>query len=290
MEYEAPVLIRQSEKGKFEVSDSPAAQASLIKAATAGSIAVADVDGKEGGELLLAQRNFARSLVFADSTRWTIIDQYNAKSTENVIATVAAFDLDDSDSANSPAILLLDGQKGRLQILKAAEDKTYRFKKEVDVGKWTAATHLKMLFAPLTGTRTKSLLLFDSAKFALITPPGDVILPRYLERRFTYETRIKDGAYGNFVAGDINSDDRVDIVMVEYKRNHIEILTLDARGEPVPAMRFKIFEQKSYREETRQRGKFSVEPREMLIDDVTNDGKADLVTLIHDRIIVYPQD
>jgi hypothetical protein len=239
---------------------------------------------------LLAQKNFARSLVFADSTRWTIIDQYNARSTENVISAVAAFDLDRKDSDNTPEILLLDGQKGRLQILKAAEDRTYRFEKEIDVGKWTAATHLKMLFAPLSGTATNSLLLFDSAKFALITPPSNTAVPSYFERRFSYETKIKDGAYGNFVAGDINSDGRVDIVMVEYKRNHIEILALDARTKPVPAMRFKIFEQKSYRQDGRERGKFSVEPREMLIDDVTNDGKADLVTLIHDRIIVYPQD
>ena len=34
----------------------------------------------------------------------------------------------------------------------------------------------------------------------------------------------------------------------------------------------------------------SVEPREMKIADVTGDGKANLVTVIHDRIIIYPQD
>lgn len=290
VKYEAPLLVRQTERGKFKIVDSPTAQASLIKAASAGSIAVSDVDGKNGAELLLAQKNFARSMVFADSSRWTIIDQYNARSTDNVISAVAAFDIGGDSSGGVPAILLLDGQKGRLQILKAADDKTYRFQKELDVGKWAAVAHLKMLWSPLTGTQARSALLFDSDKFALITPPGGALQPRYLERRFIYETRIKDGAYGNFTAGDINSDGRADIVMVEYKRNHIEILTLDNHGKPVAAMRFKIFEQKSYRQDARRGGKFSVEPREMLIADVTNDGKADLVTLMHDRIIVYPQD
>jgi hypothetical protein len=59
--------------------------------------------------------------------------------------------------------------------------------------------------------------------------------------------------------------------------------------KPIPAMRFKIFEQKGYRE-GEARGKSSVEPRELKIADVTGDGRNDLVTIIHDRIIIYPQD
>ena len=146
-----------------------------------------------------------------------------------------------------------------------------------------------MLFAPLTGGDVRSILLFDSEKFALITPPGDGEARRRLEQQFSYETKIKDGVYGNLTAGDINSDGRAEVIMVEYKRNHIEILALDSKGEPTPAMRFKIFEQKSYRS-SKSRSKSSVEPRELEIADVTDDGKDDLVTVIHDRIIIYPQD
>jgi hypothetical protein len=54
-------------------------------------------------------------------------------------------------------------------------------------------------------------------------------------------------------------------------------------------MRFKIFEQKSYRD-AKGRPKASAEPRELTVADVTGDGKDDLITVIHDRIIVYPQD
>ncbi len=112
---------------------------------------------------------------------------------------------------------------------------------------------------------------------------------RDLKQKFSYETKIKDGVYGHLVAGDINSDDRADIIMVEYRRNHIEILALDSEVEPIPAMRFKIFEEKSYRD-SQKRVRTSVEPRELKIGDVTGDGKDDLVTVIHDRIIIYPQD
>jgi hypothetical protein len=290
VKYDPPILVRQTSVGTFEVVDSSKAQASLIKEAAAGSIAVANVDAKAGDELLLAQKNFARSLLFAEGKSWTIIDQYNANGTDNKISAVAAFDLDRRDSQEQPAILLLDGQKGKLQILKPADDLTYRFEKELDVGKWKAGTHLKMLFAPLTGGDDNSILLFDSDKFAIMTPPAGDNSQRLLEQHFSYETRIKDGGYGNLVAGDINSDERADIIMVENKRNHVEILALNPQLEPLPAMRFKLFDQKSYRRGKGGSGKFGVEPREMKLADVTGDGKDDLVTIIHDRIIVYPQD
>jgi hypothetical protein len=297
--YEPPILVRQIEKRKFEVVDSPKAQASLIKDASLPSIALANVDDKAGKELLVAQKNFARSLVFLNGWSWNVIDQYNAKSTENQISAVAAFDIYGEGLESRPAILLLDGRKGQLQILKTGDDKTYRVEKELDVGKWNAAAHLKMLFAPLTGNESrpsktgrdeaKSLLLFDSGKFALITRPNGGNAAGHLEQSFNYETKINEGIYGNLTAGDINHDGRTDIIMVEGRRNHIEILALDAGLKPIPAMRFKIFEQKSYRD-SKGVPKPNVEPRELQVADVTNDGKDDLIIVIHDRIIIYPQD
>ncbi|MHC4205808.1 MAG: FG-GAP repeat domain-containing protein, partial [Planctomycetota bacterium] len=244
---------------------------------------------KSGDELLIAQNNFARSLVFSEGQTWNVVDQYNAKSTENQILAVGAFDIDAGEPSERPSILLLDGQKGQLQILKAGNDKTYRVEKVLQVGSFSSAAHLKMLFAPLTGSDVESLLLFDSKKFALITPPSDKKFAQNLEQQFSYETKIKDGIYGNLAAGDINSDGWTDIIMVEYGRSHIEILALEADEKPVPAMRFKIFEEKSYRD-SKPRPKASAEPRELTVADVTGDGKNDLVTVIHDRIIIYPQD
>ncbi len=288
VKYESPILVRQTGKGVFEVIDSPKAQASLIKDASVSSIALANVDGKRGKEMLLAQKNFARSLVFDKGQNWKVIDQYNAKSTENVISAVAVFQLDKADSKKGPAIVLLDGRKGQLQILKPGDDNTYRFEKQLDVGKWNNAKNLKCLQGRFTGSKQKSILLFDSEKFALIIQPGKSKFAKHLEQQFSYETKIKDGIYANLTAGDINSDGKSDIVMVEYNRSHFEILALSAQNNPLAAMRWKIVEQKAYRDS--KSGKASVEPREISIAEVTGDGKNDLVTVIHDRIIIYPQD
>jgi len=284
-----PMFIRQNEKGQFEIIDSSKAQLSLINEAKSSSIAVADVDQAGGAELLVAQNNFARSLIFSDSQTWRVIDQYNAKSRQNNIIAVSAFDIPAISTENQPAIILLDGQKGQLQILKPGEDKTYRLEKELDVGKWSSALNLKMLCAQVTGTGLDSIVLFDSEKFAVITPPGELSPPRYLQQQFSYETKIKDGAYAQLAVGDINNDKQADILLVEYKRNYIEILTLNSENKPVPAMRFKLFENKSYRDGS-SRGKTGVEPRQLAVADVTGDGKNDLITVIHDRIIIYPQD
>ena len=227
---------------------------------------------------------------------WVVLDQYNAKSAENRISAVAAARLDGANQS----ILLLDGQKGWLQILTPGADKTYRFDRELDIGTWNASAGIKMMLASLTGGGPENIVLFDGEKFAIIIPPFGKVSPssdtpaggafrQRLDQKFSYETKIKDGSYGGLTSGDINGDGVVDIIMVEYKHNHIEILAFDSAGGPLPAMRFKVFEDKHYRETRPQQG-IGVEPRQLKVADVTADGKADLVTIIHDRIIIYPQD
>ena len=286
VKYESPILVRQIQKRKFAVVDSPGSQSSLIKDATVSSIAVADVDGKAGTELLIAQKNFARSLFFENGQNWKVVDQYNAKSTENKVSSVAVFDIAEGDAAAKHSIFLLDCQKGQLQMLQAGKDKTYRLEKEINVGRWESADHLKMLYAPLSGKNAKNILLFDSKKFALLSIGQDNMV-RDTEQKFSYETKIKDGSYGLLTGGDINSDGFADLIMVEYKNNNIEILTIGNRKKPMVGTRFKMFEEKTGSDRT---GKSTVEPHELEVADVTGDGKNDLVTVIHDRIIIYPQD
>jgi hypothetical protein len=223
-------------------------------------------------------------MVFANGG-WIVLDQYNAKRSENSISAVAAAQI----NGDKPTILLLDGQKGRLQILTAGANKTYRFDRELDIGTWNTSAGIKMLLATLTSNKSENIVLFDGEKFAIVIPPAGNTTMQRLDQKFSYETKIKDGSYGGLTTGDINGDGVVDIILVEYKHNHIEILTLDSAGQPVPAFAFKVFEDKHYRE-AMPRQTTGVEPRQMKVADVTGDGLAELVTVIHDRVIVYPQD
>ena len=55
------------------------------------------------------------------------------------------------------------------------------------------------------------------------------------------------------------------------------------------AVKFKVFEEPREIERSRF-GSRGGEPRAVILGDVTNDKKTDLILLVHDRIIIYPQD
>jgi hypothetical protein len=51
-------------------------------------------------------------------------------------------------------------------------------------------------------------------------------------------------------------------------------------------MHFKVFETDAH---FAGRSGGALEPREAIVADVTGDGRRDLVLLVHDRVLVYPQ-
>jgi hypothetical protein len=60
----------------------------------------------------------------------------------------------------------------------------------------------------------------------------------------------------------------------------------DADHKLVPANRWQVFEERTFRS---RRSDFA-EPHDAAVADVTGDGKNDLIILVHDRILVYPQE
>jgi len=101
-----------------------------------------------------------------------------------------------------------------------------------------------------------------------------------------YETPIKDGHLNDVVSGDLNHDGRKDLVFLETARNYLDLVIFDANHKLVPANRWQVFEERTFR----SRRSDMPEPREAVVADLTGDGKNDLVVLVHDRILLYPQE
>jgi hypothetical protein len=101
-----------------------------------------------------------------------------------------------------------------------------------------------------------------------------------------YETPIKDGYLNDVIAGDLTGGGRKDLVFMETAKNYLDLVSFGSNHKLSPADRWPVFEQHTFRGANNA----MPEPREALVTDVTGDKKNDLVVLVHDRILVYPQE
>ena len=94
-------------------------------------------------------------------------------------------------------------------------------------------------------------------------------------------------AYAQVVVADFNADGQSDLVLIDGGEGHfLEILSKGAAGW-ASGLRFALFETDPHYQGRKGSGQ---EPREAVAVDLTGDGKADLVLLAHDRLLLYPQE
>lgn len=227
--------------------------------------------------VLIAQDNFARSFRLDDQNQWQLLEQFNAAEPNAKVAGVAELNLDGEDG---PEIALVDTGVKRLRILKKSEG-TYGPWKEVELGEFPfVSAHV----ADLNGDGEEDLLLFGGSRFAVLyagrTDPE-------LEEIASYETELEKVFFSDIVAGDVNGDGANDLVVIDIRSHYVEILNYDEKLGLRHALHFKVFEEKSFRESHEAAG---TEPREGVVADVTGDGLDDLLLLVHDRVLLYPQD
>ena len=101
-----------------------------------------------------------------------------------------------------------------------------------------------------------------------------------------YESRRKRSLFGATVSGALNGDGRIDVAVIDRRSHRISLLDYSGSHGLRHAVDFLVFEEKSFRGAAGA----ATEPREVIVSDVTGDDRPDLVLLVHDRIIVYPQD
>jgi hypothetical protein len=275
--YEKIKILRQIPDKDFEEID---------VAAPGGSsdqpwLSRADVDGDGKPELLLAQKNFLRAVVLEKEAGggWTfrVKDQINGSASNSRIVAGAPLLAKD---AKIPAMFLFDAERKVLTVAKKDE-----------TGVWQVARNLPL---PVTDFNSMQAISFgdgdaDSISFVGVNTVAWMSL-RGLTWQFAeldgYETPIKDGFLHDVLSGDLNADGRKELIFLETMKSYIDIVAFDEPHKLVPANRWQVFEERTFRS---RRNDLS-EPREAIVADVTGDGKNDLIVVVHDRIIVYPQE
>ena len=254
----------------------------LAVAETAGGVQIGEVDRGavhsgtlDGPVTIVAQENFARSMRLDASHRWQVLDQFNPAETGANIVGAATLNLDDE---RGNELVLVDTGTNKLRVLRKQGER-YEAWEQVDLGSFD---YIDADVVDLNGDEKDDLLLFGASRFLAIIAGRR---PPVLNTVQTFETKLDDMFFADLVAGDLNGDGKSDIAVFDTKSHQVEIITSRA-GELTHAINFLVYEQKGF---GRQRSE-GMQPREAVIADVTGDDRDDLILLVHDRVIVYPQD
>jgi hypothetical protein len=282
--YERLKILVQTPEGEFEEQDHilPGGSMELPWVTTA------DVDGDGKLELMVPQRNFLRAVVLSREPglggeqggppKLIVKEQINGASSSSRIVAAAAVP---KPGATIPSLFLLDADRRSITLCDRDEHGVWQVVRNVRVP--STDFHAMRAIAwgdagdpalSLIGRDTVAWMEFSGAAWELLPLDG-------------YETPIRDGRLNDVISGDLNMNGRKDLVFLETARNHVDVVMFQEPHQLVPANRWPVFEERSFR--GGRRGDVG-EPREALIADVTGDGRNDLIVLVHDRVLVYPQE
>jgi hypothetical protein len=251
-------------------------------------LATADIDGDGKPELLLTQKNFIRAVVLkqdnagqsgTNCSNWSfeVKEQINGAANNSRLVAAASVS---NPTNNVSSLFLLDAERKALTLCERDS-----------AGVWQVVHNMPLPvseFASLQpialgGSTPNAVSFLGLNTVAFLPLEGQTWELSELDG---YETPVKDAHLNDVVPGDLDSDGRKDLVFLETAKNYIDLVIFDANHKLVPANRWPVFEGRTFRNVRSD----MPEPREAAVADVTGDGKNDLIVLVHDRILVYPQE
>ena len=229
----------------------------------------------DGPAVFVAQNTYARRISLDADGHWNIKDQYNAGRNSAQIVGATALD---TDGDGTKEIVMLDRATKSLLFL-SMKDGVYRPSGRLLVGTLNFAG---MNVADLDGDGRDDLLIAGTDRFAVLQTGRK---GQRLKTIATYESKRTEARLTDLAVGDVNGDGLPDVVFSDVGEQSLEIATYAGDPELIAAITFKIFERKTFRNVGDV-----IEPRDMAIGDVDGDGRADIVLVIHDRVVVLRQD
>ena len=264
--------------GLKEAAKDSAVRKSLLVGLTPNRISMADINGDNKEELLVAGTGYVRAVTLKGK-ELEVLDQFNAQSSKDEV--LSPFTLDVTGD-KTPEILYYVPE-GRIDILAQAKDGVYRFLKSHDLAPFPLQA-LKIL--PPHSGRSAEILAFGKHTFRRIPiqPSNDLPTLKVLHR---FDSDLRGIQLRGVDTGDFNSDGRPDVLGVDFSKNLLEFFRLSKDGkEWHSVLHFHIFEKNLH---VRGERGAQPEPREGLVTDLNGDGKDDLVLLVHDRLLHYYQ-
>lgn len=281
--YEKIKVLLQKRDGTFDEEDVDAPGGGIEQP----WLASADLDGDGKPELLLPQKNFVRAVVLEQEKKddnstnppaWVfqVKDQINGAASDSQIVGAVAVQNGDH---RSPSVFLFDAQYQQLSLCERDTNGVWQIVRNIEL----PVSDFNTISSVALGEKhVPSIAFFGQNTVAWMPLAGDTWNFVALDG---YDTPIKDGYLNDVTAGDLENNGRKQLVFLETAKNYLDLVDFTRRHKLQPLERWQVFEEHTFRNSSDA----LPEPREALVTDVTGDGKNDLVVVVHDRILVYPQ-
>ncbi len=288
-------LYVQAPGGELDFTEASASsdfRRGLVDNLESSAITLGDIDGDGKPEFITASTGFARALRL-DGNGLQVVDQFNARTPSTEIAAALVIPdpappsgwqkskLAPGAAAPKPktTIVLYDRKAEQFQLLRPDPNGLYHIVDTTPAGK-IDVTGVEVLPA------TNEAFIFGRDRFWWL-PLGQRDLSAVTLS--THTTDLPNINYADVIAGDLDNDGQPEVVCVDPVKNLLEILRRAPDGVRWDSvMHFKVFEVDQHYQGRRG---VPLEPRETVIANLTADpkGKKSLLLLVHDRILIYPQ-
>lgn len=277
---EPMVMVRSIEDGAGAktLTDKTMPQFGLVQAAGPDNTALLGIRGDGRQALLIADKNYVRACEFDPTAGWRVIEQ--ATSPDAATQFVGLTTL--SGGSGAPPRVVAADKTGKSLIIMSRDEKGAGWA-PTDRLRLTGFEPKGLVAGPFTGGGRDDLLCFSDDGFGVVRLEGTrTSLTEFDAWRSDNENRLEH----EITVGDLNSDGKVDLVVLDAKEAYCQIFTLSANRKLHEATEFEVFQSRLFE---RGDGQRRTEPSYAAVDDVTGDKANDLILLVHDRVIVYPQ-
>ena len=273
---EAPLLLAPKSADAFELAalaEQSTLRESLLKGITQSQVSVFDVDGDGVNELIVGRTGYARALR-VEAGELEMVDQFNARRGDDAVSAVVPIYAD----GQLAQLVFYVAAMGEFQALERDRDGVFRYRSTELVG----TINLRH-WQPLAGRSGSQGHLFAGADRFWRLPTAAKGWTRVVLDR--YETRLEAVHYSDLHCADFDGDGLSELVALDGKRHLLELLAQGA-GDWGSRLYWQVFEQNLHYQ---GRQGAAVEPRQVLVAELSGDDKLDIALLVHDRVLIYPQ-